>query len=110
MRVFALHGAWSTLGPAQFDYDSSTGEVTLPANPLGFAYNEVEITYNAGLAAIADPLKFACAQIVRNAQATPALTVRAGAVESMQLQYFSGDLLYAGVRAHLTPYVALKAG
>ena len=110
MRVFALPGTWSTLDPAQFDYDSSTGEVTLPANPLGFAYNEVEITYNAGLATIPDPLKFACAQIVRNAQATPALTVRAGAVDRMQLQYFSGDLLDPGVRAHLAPYVSQKAG
>jgi len=26
------------------------------------------------------------------------------------LQYFSGDLLDAGVRAHLAPYVAQKAG
>src|SRR5438874_1801486 len=44
------------------------------------------------------------------APATPALTVRAGAVDRMQLQYFSGDLLDPGVRAHLAPYVSQKAG
>ena len=58
------------------------GEVALPQNPLGLAYNEVELTYTAGSAAIPDAVKFACAQIVRNAQATPALNVRAARREA----------------------------
>ncbi len=40
---------------------------------LGLPYNEVMVTYTAGLAAIGDDVKTACAQIVRNAQSTPAL-------------------------------------
>ena len=108
MRVFALPGTWSTLDPAQFDYDSSTGEVALPANPLGFAYNEVEITYTAGLAEIPDTVKFACAQLVKNAQATPALNVQRGRLDTLRLDYFADGLLDESVRKLLAPYVAQK--
>jgi hypothetical protein len=108
LRVFSLPGTWSSLDPTTLDYDLNTGEVSLPQNPLGFAYNELEITYNAGLATITDPVKFACAQIVRNAQATPALNVRSGAMDRLHLQYFSGDLVDETVRAQLAPYVTQK--
>ena len=82
----------------------------MPSNPLGFGYNEVEITYTAGLPAIPDAVKFACAQIVRNAQATPALNVRSGSLERMQLEYFADTLLDPTVCASLAPYVAQKMG
>ena len=82
----------------------------LPTNALGLAYNEVEITYNAGVAAIPDAIKFACAQIVRNAQATPALNVRAGDLNRMHLEYFEDTLVDSTVRALLAPYVAQKMG
>lgn len=109
-QAFALPGTWNTLDPATLDFDSSTGEVSLPQNPLGIPYNEVELTYNAGLAVIADPVKFACAQMVRNAQATPALNVRSGNLDRMQLAYFSDGLVDESVRSYLAPYVAQKAG
>jgi hypothetical protein len=108
--VFGLPGTWSTIDATSMDFDADTGELTLPSNPLGFGYNEVEITYTAGLAVIPDAVKFACAQIVRNAQATPALNVRAGSLERMQLEYFADTLLDPTVRASLAPYVAQKVG
>ena len=93
-----------------FLYDVNTGEITLPQNPLGFAYNELELTYNAGMATISDPVKFACAQIVRNAQSTPALNVRAGSMDRLRLDYSAADLLDETVRSYLAPYVAQKMG
>lgn len=110
LRVFALPGTWTAIDPTSLDFDSSTGEITLPQNPLGFAYNEIEITYTAGLATISDDVKFACAQIVRNAQATPALNVKAGALDRLRLEYFSADLLDQTVTSFLAPYVAQKLG
>jgi len=107
-QTFNLPGAWTSLDPAAIEWCAETGELTLPANALGLTFNEVEVTYNAGLTAIPDALKFACAQIVRNAQATPALNVRAGALDRMRLEYFADSLLDANVRALLAPYVAQK--
>ena len=108
-QVFGLP-TWSTLDAASIDFNADSGELTLPANPLGFGYNEVQITYTAGLAEIPEAVKFACAQIVRNAQATPALNVRTGSVDRMQVEYFSDALLDSTVRARLAPYVAQKMG
>lgn len=108
--VFGLPGTWSALDVSSIDFFADTGELTLPSNPLGFGYNEVEITYTAGLATIPDAAKFACAQIVRNAQATPALNVRVGSLERMQLEYFADTLLDPTVCASLAPYVAQKVG
>jgi len=108
--LFGLPGVWSALDITAVDYDPDTGELTLPSNPLGFGYNEVEVTYTAGLAVIPDAVKFACVQIVRNAQATPALNVRSGSLERMQLEYFANTLLDPTVCISLAPYVAQKAG
>lgn len=108
--AFGLPGIWSAIDPTAIDFFADTGELTLPSNPLGFGYNEVEITYTAGLPAIPDAVKFACAQIVRNAQATPALNVRSGSLERMQLEYFADTLLDPTVCASLAPYVAQKMG
>jgi hypothetical protein len=74
------------------------------------SFNEVEITYNAGMAPISEPVQFACAQIVRNALATPALTVRASNLDRMHFEYFADTLLDQGVRKLLHPYVAQKLG
>ena len=109
-QAFSLPGTWSTLDPAAIDYEASTGELTLPMNPLGLTYNEVEVTYNSGVDTIPDAVKFACAQIVRNAQATPALNVRAGDLNRMHLEYFEDTLVDSTVRALLAPYVAQKMG
>jgi hypothetical protein len=106
--AFGLPGAWTELDPASLDCDAATGELTLPQHPLGLGYNEVEITYTAGFATVPDAVKFACAQIVRNAQATPALNVRASGIERMQMEYFADSLLDATVCTLLAEYVAQR--
>ena len=108
LRTFALPGTWTTLDPTTLDFDAQTGEVTIAPNPLGFSFNEIELTYNAGLATVPDAVKFACAQVVRNAQATPALNVRSESIDRLRLDYFSDSLLDASVRSLLAPYVAQK--
>ena len=84
--------------------------MTLPVNALGLGFNELEVTYTAGLEALTEPIKVACGQIARNAQATPALNVRAGKLDRMQLFYFSESLLDETVRSLLAPFVAQKVG
>jgi hypothetical protein len=106
--AFALPGSWSTLDPASLEFEAATGELTLPSNPLGFGFNEVDVTYTAGVADVPASLKFACAQIVRNALATPALTVRASSLDRIHFEYFSDTLLDQGVRRLLAPFVAQK--
>jgi hypothetical protein len=108
--MFGLPGVWTSINAAAIDFDSITGELTLPLNIVGLWFSEVDIVYTAGLAVIPDPVKFACAQIVRNAQATPALNVRTGRVDSMRMDYFSDSLIDQNVQAMLAPYVARKVG
>jgi hypothetical protein len=108
--VYALPGTWVDLNVSSFDYFAETGEVSWLGNPLGLAFDEIELTYTAGFAQVPDPVKFACAQLVRNAQATPALNVRAGTLNSMHLEYFSDTLIDSTVQGLLAPYVAQKVG
>ena len=67
--MFGLPGVWTAIDPTAIDYFADTGELTLPLNIVGLWFSEVDIVYTAGFATIPDPAKFACAQIVRNAQA-----------------------------------------
>jgi hypothetical protein len=108
--MFGLPGIWTSIDAAAIDFYSNTGELTLPLNIVGLWFSEVDIVYTAGLSVITDPVKFACAQIVRNAQATPALNVRTGRVDRMRMDYFSDSLIDQSVQAMLAPYVAQKVG
>lgn len=108
--AFSLPGQWTAIDPASIDCDPNTGELTLPSNVLGLPYNEVIVTYTAGLATIGDDVKAACAQIVRNAQSTPALNASKTKIDTMQMQYFSSSLLDDTVKAWLRPYVASRLG
>ena len=108
--AFSLPGQWIGIDPASVDYDSATGELTLPWNLLGLPYNEVMVTYTAGLATIGDDIKTACAQIVRNAQATPALNASRTRIDTMWMQYFSSSLVDETVQAWLRPYIANRLG
>ena len=107
---FALPGQWAPIDPATADLDADTGELTLPWNIFGLPYNEVSVTYTAGLAIIGDDVKSACAQTVRNAQSTPALNASKARIDTMQMQYFSSSLLDETVRTWLRPYVANRLG
>ncbi len=108
--VFGLPGQWVTLDPATVALDATSGELQLPMNLLGLRYSEVEVTYTAGLAAAPDALKFACAQIVKNAQATPGLNVKSSKLDTLHTEYFSDSLIDSQVRALLRPFVAERVG
>jgi hypothetical protein len=108
--AFSLPGAWTTVDPTTVDFVADTGELTFPLNILGLPYNEVQVTYTAGLTTLPNAVKCACAQIVKNAQATPGLNVRSSKVDTLQLQYFSGSLVDATVQALLKPWVSVRMG
>jgi hypothetical protein len=108
--AFSLPGSWTTVDPAMVDFVAETGELVFPLNILGLPYNEVEVTYTAGLATIPDAVLSACALIVKNAQATPGLNVKSSKVDTMVVQYFSSSLIDATVRELLAPWVAARLG
>jgi hypothetical protein len=108
--AFSLPGQWTAIDPATVDFDPCTGEITLPWNVLGLPYNEIMATYTAGLATIGNDVMSACAQIVRNAQSTPALNASKTKIDTMQMQYFSSSLIDETVQTWLNPYVANRLG
>jgi hypothetical protein len=108
--AFSLPGAWTTVDPATVDFVADTGELIFPLNLLGLPYNEVEVIYTAGLATLPGAIKVACAQIVKNAQATPGLNVKSSKVDTLEIQYFSGSLIDATVEALLQPWVSVRMG
>jgi hypothetical protein len=108
--AFSLPGQWTAIDITTVDFDPCTGELTLPWNVLGLPYNEVMATYTAGLATIGNDVLSACAQIVRNAQSTPALNASKTKIDTMQMQYFSSSLIDETVQAWLNPYVANRLG
>jgi hypothetical protein len=108
--VFSLPGAWTTLNIADVDFVPNTGELTFPLNILGLPYNETDVVYTAGVATIPYTVQVACAQIVKNAQATPGLNVKSSRIDTMQMSYFSNSLIDPQVAAMLQPYVATMLG
>lgn len=108
--AFSVPGSWNVLDVASVDVNETTGELTFPDNFLGLNYNEVEVTYTSGVTVVPAAVKVACAQIVKNAQATPAMNVKSSRMEQMQMEYFSGVLVDAQVQALLRPYVAERLG
>jgi hypothetical protein len=108
--AFSLPGAWTTVDPSTVDFVADTGELIFPLFILGLPYNEVSVTYTAGLATIPSAVKCACAQIVKNAQATPGLNVKSSKVDTLQLEYFSGALIDPTVQSMLRPWVSVRMG
>jgi hypothetical protein len=109
--AFGIPGTWVNLNVPDLDVFPETGEVTLPINVLGWVFTEMEIVYTAGLNPFPDVVKVACAQLVKNAQATPALNVKRNVIpDRMQLMYFSDSLMDETVQSLLAPYVARKVG
>jgi hypothetical protein len=106
--VFALPGMWTAIDPTTIDIWASSGELTFPVNALGLFFNEVDVTYNAGWSTIPTPVQVACAQIVKNAQATPGLNVQSSQINQLRLQYFGPTLVDEMVRSLLAPYVSQK--
>ncbi len=108
--AFSLPGSWSVLNVTTIDLNCPTGELTFPMNFLGLDYNEVEVTYTAGLLVIPPAVKVACAQIVRNAQSMPSTNVKSSKMDTLQMEYFSGGLIDPQVQAMLRPYLAQRIG
>jgi hypothetical protein len=109
--AFGIPGTWVDLDVTVLDTFAETGEVTLPVNVMGWAFTEVEVVYTAGFAIFPNPIMVACAQLVKNAQATPALNVKKNVVPGgTQLWYFSDSLLDATVQELLAPFVAQRVG
>lgn len=108
--AFSLPGSWSALDINSVDINQTTAELTFPMNLFGLDYNEVEVTYTSGLTTIPDAVKVACVQIVKNAQATPAMNVKSNRMDTMQVQYFSSSLIDPQVQALLRPYLAERLG
>ncbi len=52
----------------------------------------------------------ACAQIVKNTQATPSLNVKSSKLDTMQMEYFSNSLIDDPGSRLLRPYVANRLG
>ena len=107
-QAFQLPGQWITLTQSSYEVQPETGELTVYPGILGLPYTEVEVVYQAGWLTIPEAVKQACAQIVRNAQAMPAMNVKRSKVEQMEIDYFAATLIDESVRALLAPYVACK--
>jgi hypothetical protein len=101
--------SWMSVDVSTIDL-SDDGVLCFASNLLGLSFDEAEVTYTAGYADVPSQVKVACAQIVRNAQATPALTVKHQSMSGMAMEYFSGTLLDEDVQRLLTPYVSERVG
>jgi len=108
--AFAVPGQWVTIDPSTLEVSLPTCEFRFAWNVMGLRYGEAEVTYTAGLAAIPDAVKVACAQVVKNAQSTPGFNVKASKLDTLQTQYFSGSVIDSQVAALLRPYVAERLG
>jgi hypothetical protein len=108
--AFALPGQWVTVDPSTLYVSLPTGEFRFAWNLMGLRYGEAEVTYTAGFTTVPTAVQVACAQIVRNAQATPALNVKSSKMDTLQTQYFSDSLIDSQVQAMLRPYVAERLG
>jgi hypothetical protein len=110
VSTFAQPGTWVNVDPSTLEVSFPTGEFRFVWNMMGLRYAQAEVTYTAGLAAVTDQLKVACAQIVKNAQATPGLNVKSSRMDTLQTEYFSDSLIDSQVQALLRPYVAERLG
>jgi hypothetical protein len=108
--AFALPGQWVEVDPTTLYVSLPTGEFRFAWNVMGMRYTEAEVTYTAGLTTVPNAVQVACAQIVRNAQATPGLNVKSSKMDTLQTQYFSDSLIDRQVQALLRPYVAERLG
>lgn len=107
--LFLPTDEWASIDVSTIDV-AADGMLYLQVGLFGCTYSELEVTYTAGFADTPVPVKVACAQIIRNAQAMPALTLRSQSIDSMRMEYFSGTLLDADVQRMLQPYVAQRMG
>ncbi|MBS1813596.1 MAG: hypothetical protein JSS87_01840 [Acidobacteria bacterium] len=109
VAAFGLEGSWANVAVEEMEV-SALGEISFAAQTFGAPWTEAEVVYTAGWETVPDAVKVACAQVVRNAQAMPALNVKRTTVDAMQMEYFSGALLDEEVKRMLRPFVATRLG
>ena len=110
LAAFASPYQWVPVDTTTLDVSLPTGEFRFAWNMMGLRYACAEVTYTAGLTTVPDAVKVACAQIIKNAQATPGLNVKSSKMDTLQTQYFSDSLIDSQVQAILRPYVAERLG
>jgi hypothetical protein len=107
-QVFAMQNTWFTVSPDSLDLDVESGEVIICGGLLSPALRDLELTYTAGYSEVPHKVKQACAKLVQNALATPALNVSKQKIDTMYLQYFADSLVDADVQRLLAPFVAQR--
>jgi hypothetical protein len=108
-NAFSLPGSWITIDPTTVDW-TPNGSVTLPWSLMGLPYNEIQVTYTAGLTVLPDAVLSACALIVKNGQSTSGMNVKSSKVDMLQVQYFSDQMVDSTVKTLLRPWVANRLG
>jgi hypothetical protein len=108
-NAFSLPGSWITIDPTTVDW-TPNGSLTLPWSLMGLPYNEIQVTYTAGLAVLPDAVLSACALIVKNGQSTSGMNVKSSKVDMLQVQYFSDQMVDSTVKTLLRPWVANRLG
>ena len=110
-ETFGAVESWVDVDVSAIDVDAATGELRFGCGGvMGLRYGQAEVTYTAGLQTVPDAVKVACAQVVKNAQATPGMNVKSSKMDTLQMEYFSDSLIDSQVRALLQPYVAERLG
>ena len=110
-ETFGAVESWVDVDVSVIDVDAATGELRFGCGGvMGLRYGQAEVTYTAGLQTVPDAVKVACAQVVKNAQATPGMNVKSSKMDTLQMEYFSDSLIDSQVRALLQPYVAERLG
>ena len=109
--VFGLPGTWIDVDVTHIRFLLRI-PARSPGCPIrcGLFFDEMELQYNAGFTVIPDPVKFACVQLVRNAQAMPALNVKEGALNAMHFAYFADTLLDSTVPRDAGPLCRAEGG
>ncbi len=107
-RIFASTTRWASVSPDSLDVCVESGEVIVGGGLLSPALGDLEVTYTAGYNVVPQAVKQACAKLVKNALATPALNVSKQRIDRMYLDYFSDSLVDADVKRLLAPYVAQR--
>ncbi|PSH05010.1 MAG: hypothetical protein CXZ00_04520 [Acidobacteria bacterium] len=107
-QVFATPSTWVSVSPSLLDLDALSGEVIVGGGVLSPSLGDLEVTYTAGYTSVPRAVKQACAKLVQNALATPALNVTKQRIDRMYLEYFSDSLVDADVKRLLAPYVAQR--
>jgi hypothetical protein len=106
--AFMTPSSWVALSADALDVDAASGEVIVMDGLLSPALGDLEVTYTAGYTTVPEAVKQACAKLVQNALATPALNVSRQKIDRMYLQYFGDSLIDSDVRRLLAPLVAQR--